>query len=314
MVGTEPRGRWETISLLATMTAGGMGTSLVGSGAVDRAVFDQFVADALLQTLVPGQIVVLETQGGVALAGAMRIGGPRSPVPLPVRLVEGVPLVGDVMVGGRGGRVCAGPLCQLRHDAVGVGQDQRGADVLGRESPRGGSCPDLCAQVLHVAGGPHPRHRRGPESVRLDEGASWVLGRRDADLSERCPARHHARGDHDDLSVGEGRLAGGPNPGNPVVPDLDGGHLTRDDTDVQHIQPGPILSSELGVLREEGDVLTVLTEAERLVDRERSVPDHPDPTVAHLQAVVVRAVHEVPAPAFTKAGDGRELDSEAGDD
>lgn len=60
VIGTEPRGRWDTTSLLATLTVAGMGASVVLPGAVDRLAFDQFVEEVLLPTLAPGQIVVLD--------------------------------------------------------------------------------------------------------------------------------------------------------------------------------------------------------------------------------------------------------------
>ncbi len=60
VVGRAPRGHWEAISLLATLTVNGMGPSLVLPGAVDRRCFDQFVRQELLPHLRPGQIVVLD--------------------------------------------------------------------------------------------------------------------------------------------------------------------------------------------------------------------------------------------------------------
>ncbi len=59
-VGRVPRGKRPHISWLATLTATGMGESLVVQGAVDRVVFDTFVADVLVPSLRPGQIVVLD--------------------------------------------------------------------------------------------------------------------------------------------------------------------------------------------------------------------------------------------------------------
>ena len=59
-VGRVPRGRREAISSLATLTATGIGESLLVRGAVDRCVFDAFVEQVLVPSLHPGHIVVLD--------------------------------------------------------------------------------------------------------------------------------------------------------------------------------------------------------------------------------------------------------------
>ena len=59
-VGRVPRGRREAISWLATLTATGMGESLLVRGSVDRHVFETFIERVLVPTLRPGQIVVLD--------------------------------------------------------------------------------------------------------------------------------------------------------------------------------------------------------------------------------------------------------------
>ena len=58
-VGRVPRGRREAIAWLATLTATGIGESLLVRGAVDRCVFDAFVEQVLVPSLHPGHIVVL---------------------------------------------------------------------------------------------------------------------------------------------------------------------------------------------------------------------------------------------------------------
>lgn len=58
--GRIPRGRREAISWLATLTATGLGESLLVRGAVDRLVFEAFVQRVLVPSLHPGQIVVLD--------------------------------------------------------------------------------------------------------------------------------------------------------------------------------------------------------------------------------------------------------------
>ncbi len=54
VIGTEPRGRWDTISLLATRTVEGMRTSVVVSGAVDWLTSYQFIEMMLPPTPVTG--------------------------------------------------------------------------------------------------------------------------------------------------------------------------------------------------------------------------------------------------------------------
>ena len=59
-VGTVPRRRWQSVTLLASMTPMGMGAAMVLNGAINREAFDAFVEQTLLPTLVPGQIVILD--------------------------------------------------------------------------------------------------------------------------------------------------------------------------------------------------------------------------------------------------------------
>lgn len=59
-VGHIPRGKRPHIAWLATLTAAGLGESLVVDGPVDGRVFDAFVERVLLPSLRPGQIVVLD--------------------------------------------------------------------------------------------------------------------------------------------------------------------------------------------------------------------------------------------------------------
>lgn len=59
-VGRVPRKKRPHISWLATLTPAGIGESVVVPGAVDRLAFDAFVEQALVPSLRPGQIVVLD--------------------------------------------------------------------------------------------------------------------------------------------------------------------------------------------------------------------------------------------------------------
>ena len=60
VVGRVPRGRWEAVTLVATLTATGFGPGLQLEGALDRDAFDVFVTEALVPTLKPGDVVVLD--------------------------------------------------------------------------------------------------------------------------------------------------------------------------------------------------------------------------------------------------------------
>lgn len=60
VLGRVPRSRWQTVTLLATLTPEGWGPGLQLDGPVDRVVFDQFVTKVLVPSLHPGQIVVLD--------------------------------------------------------------------------------------------------------------------------------------------------------------------------------------------------------------------------------------------------------------
>lgn len=55
-----PRGKWESVTLLATLTATGLGPGFQFTGALDRHAFEAFVAGILVPTLTPGQIVILD--------------------------------------------------------------------------------------------------------------------------------------------------------------------------------------------------------------------------------------------------------------
>lgn len=59
-IGRVPRGRWTTVTLLATLTPSGLGPGLQFPGALDRQVFETFVDQLLVPTLQPGQTVVLD--------------------------------------------------------------------------------------------------------------------------------------------------------------------------------------------------------------------------------------------------------------
>lgn len=55
-----PRGRWRSVTLLATLTPAGMGPCALLPGATDRLAFEAFVDQELIPALRPGQTVVLD--------------------------------------------------------------------------------------------------------------------------------------------------------------------------------------------------------------------------------------------------------------
>ena len=60
VLGRVPRGRWEAVTLVATLTPEGFGPGLQLEGALDRDAFDTFVIEALVPFLRPGDVVVLD--------------------------------------------------------------------------------------------------------------------------------------------------------------------------------------------------------------------------------------------------------------
>ena len=49
-----PRRRWQSVTLLASVSTRGMGVAMVLNGAINREAFDAFVEQSLLPTLLPG--------------------------------------------------------------------------------------------------------------------------------------------------------------------------------------------------------------------------------------------------------------------
>jgi transposase len=58
--GRVPHKRWQSVTLLASLTTTGMGAAMVLNGALARESFEAYVEQLLVPTLVPGQIVVLD--------------------------------------------------------------------------------------------------------------------------------------------------------------------------------------------------------------------------------------------------------------
>jgi transposase len=58
VVGTAPRNHGPNTSLIAALSPAGVTAALTVEGAVDRTVFDAFVARVLVPSLIPGQTVI----------------------------------------------------------------------------------------------------------------------------------------------------------------------------------------------------------------------------------------------------------------
>jgi transposase len=71
--GKAPRNRGKNTTLLASMTAGGMGPCAAVEGATTGAVFEAYVERVLAPALSPGQIVVLDDLGAHKGKGAREL-------------------------------------------------------------------------------------------------------------------------------------------------------------------------------------------------------------------------------------------------
>jgi transposase len=58
LVERVPRGRWESVTYLATISLAGIGPSVLLPGALDRRALEVFVAEQLAPALTPGQTVI----------------------------------------------------------------------------------------------------------------------------------------------------------------------------------------------------------------------------------------------------------------
>ncbi len=58
LVDRVPRGRWESVTYLASFSLAGVGPSVLLPGALDRQALDVFVAEQLAPRLAPGQTVI----------------------------------------------------------------------------------------------------------------------------------------------------------------------------------------------------------------------------------------------------------------
>jgi transposase len=58
-----PDGRWERVTMLSAIRLDGSVESVVFEGAMDRAIFDEYIITTLAPTLGPGDILVLDNPG-----------------------------------------------------------------------------------------------------------------------------------------------------------------------------------------------------------------------------------------------------------
>src|SRR5262249_14154770 len=61
LVGAVPQGHWQTTTFVAALGLGGMTAPLVIDGAMTGDLFVAYVGQVLLPTLVPGDIVIMDT-------------------------------------------------------------------------------------------------------------------------------------------------------------------------------------------------------------------------------------------------------------
>ncbi len=73
LVERVPRGRWQSVTYLASLSLAGIGPSVLLPGALDRAALDVFVAEHLIPALQPGQTVVWDNLSVHKSARAQRL-------------------------------------------------------------------------------------------------------------------------------------------------------------------------------------------------------------------------------------------------
>lgn len=72
-IGCVPHKRWQSVTLLASLTTRGMGAAMVLDGALARESFEAYVEQLLVPTLLSGQIVVLDNLSVHKSARARRL-------------------------------------------------------------------------------------------------------------------------------------------------------------------------------------------------------------------------------------------------
>jgi len=73
VVAAAPHGHWKTTTLIAALDQRGLRCALVLDGAVNRLAFEAFVAQVLVPTLRPGDLVILDNLSSHKGAGVARL-------------------------------------------------------------------------------------------------------------------------------------------------------------------------------------------------------------------------------------------------
>jgi transposase len=60
LVSAVPHGHWKVLTIIAAMTLGGVQTAVTVDAPCDGEIFRNFVRDALVPTLRPGQVVIMD--------------------------------------------------------------------------------------------------------------------------------------------------------------------------------------------------------------------------------------------------------------
>ena len=72
-VGRVPGGHWAQLTILSALSLAGLGATMTVNAATDTDVFVAYVAQVLVPTLRPGQVVVLDNLGAHKAAAARRL-------------------------------------------------------------------------------------------------------------------------------------------------------------------------------------------------------------------------------------------------
>ncbi len=101
-------------------------------------------------------------------------------------------------------------------------------------------------------------------------------------------------------------------PGQPVSFDDDRGNFTAHNPNPARLEANPLASQQAVDVAEEDDVVRPLAHELGVVHSTWVGPEDPDGLVAHLPAVTVRAVQQIPPPPLANTGDGREVVEHSG--
>ena len=72
LVASVPHGYWKVLTMIAAMSVGGVRTAVTVDAATDGEIFLRFVTDALVPTLVPGDVVVMDNLQAHKVTGCGR--------------------------------------------------------------------------------------------------------------------------------------------------------------------------------------------------------------------------------------------------